>query len=378
MGILLQSLGLGAGEAGLVGDYETNLPALIPSRSDRPMSLETVVGLPGVYRSAQIITTIGSRVPFNSWRDGQPVERQPVVIRKPDQWRNRRSWSMRALTCMFADGNTFLRLSQDALQQDRRSIVSAPNLNPFAVSIRRDKTGRKVYDHRTRDGLETLSSEQVEHIWLNEFPGFDRGLSPITACRLSLSGALDTRDYASSFFDTGAVPPGVLTSDQPIDGETAKHHQTRWHDGDSSKIKVMGKGLKFEPILISPEDAQWIEAQKFNVLDVGRMTGIPPILLAAAIEGSSLTYQNLQDVQEHLVSTLLGPVYLDALAAGLTELLPAGQEVRHDYAGLLRRDDQYRMKTHKTAIDSGIYSADEARAFEGIAGPAPTTRKADA
>lgn len=374
VGILLQALGL---DTETEGDYSTNLPGLIPSRSSKSITLETVVGLPAVYRSAQIIATMGSKPVVNAWRGVELVERQPTVIRKPDPWRPRRSWSMRALTSAFSDGNIFLRNHFDPLATDRKTVVAAPVMNPFSVTIRRDKAGRKVYDHRRADGqTEVLSSEEVTHIWLNEFPGFNRGLSPITACRLSLAGAIDTRDYASSFFDTGAIPPGVLTSDQPIDAATATAYQDRWHTGQADKIKVMGKGLKFEPILISPEDAQWIEAQKFNVLDMARMTGIPPIMLAAAIDGSSLTYQNLQDVTEHLVTTLLEPVYLDPIAAALTELVPAGQEVRHDYSGMLRRDDKTRMETHKTAVEVGIYSAQEAREFEGIAGPAPERKAA--
>ena len=378
MGILLQALGLDA-STDTEGDYSTNLASLIPSRSGKPLNLQAVVGLPAVYRSAQIIATMGSKPAANSWRGVELVERQPAVIRKPDPWRPRRSWNMRALTSLFGDGNAFLRNHYDPIATDRKTIVAAPVMNPFNVTIRRDKSGRKVYDYRPIAGkLETLSSEEVTHIWLNEFPGFDRGLSPITACRLSLAGAIDTRDYASAFFDTGAIPPGVLTSDQTIDQTTAEAYQKRWHEGDASKIKVMGKGLHFAPILVSPEDAQWIEAQKFNVLDMARMNGIPPVLLAAAIEGSSLTYQNLQDVTEHLVTTLLEPVYLDPIAAALSELVPAGQEVRHDYSGMLRRDDKTRMETHQIAVETGIYSAQEARAFEGIAGPAPAPREAAA
>jgi HK97 family phage portal protein len=367
VGILRQSLGLetlGTTAAG------KRLAKGIPSRNDRSIRLDTVVGLPAVFRSYQLLSTLGAGVPFASWRGTELATRQPTVVRKPDPWRERNEWSERVITDLAADGNAFFRLGQNPLN-DLRDVVSAEALNPFAVHVRRDKSGRKVYDHRTAGTTETLSAEQVHHVWLNQFPGFNRGLSPITACRLSFAGAMDTRDYASKFFDTGAIPPGVLTSDGNIDDVTAKAAQDRWHDGDSSRIKVLGRNLKFEPILIKPEDAQWIEAQRFNVLDVARIFGIPPVLLAAAIEGSSLTYQNLQDVQEHLLVTTLRPVYLDKIAAALTGLIANGQEVRHDYSDLLRRDDKTRMETHEIAIRAGVYDATEARRREGIAGPAP-------
>lgn len=347
---------------------DTELARAQARRKGKGLSLETAVGLPGVYRAIQLIYGKGSSLPLNSWRGTVLAERQPQVIRQPDPWRTPRSWKLRTLTNMAGDGNGFLKKALSPL--DDGTVIAAETLNPFAVTVRW-KNGRKLYDYRTRKGTETLSHEQVEHVRLNEFPGLDRGIGPIEACRLSLSGGMDIRDYAAGFFDRGAIPPGVLTSDQVIDQDTAEAYQTRWHEGNAELIKVMGKGLHFEPILIKPEDAQWIEAQKFTVLDIARMFGIPPILLLAAIEGSSLTYQNLAMVNEQLLTDTLGPLYLEPIEAAMTTLIPAGQEARFDVNKLTRRDDLTRMKTHKLAIEAGVYDADHARVLEGIPGPAP-------
>lgn len=369
VGIVLKSLGLEALSDQPEGNYSAQVQP--PSRDVTSMTLSKAVGLPAVNRSLQILYGVGGRLPFDAWRGPVKVPRQPQLVTAPDPWRPRRSWTVRAITGMAGDGNCFLRLNQDPLT-DTRSIINAPVLNPFAVRVRHDESGRKVYDHATRDGIETLSSEQVEHIWLNEFPGMTRGLGPIEAARLMLTGAMDTAEYANGWFRAGAVPPGVLSSDQAIDEPTATANKKRWHEGDSSQIKVLGKGLHFEPILIKPEDAQWIEAQKFSVLAVAQLFGIPPVMLAAAVDGSSLTYQNLQMVHEQLLNTTLFPLYLDPIAAALSSLTPAGQEVRFDTTDLLRRDDKTRMDTHKIAIEAGVYDADYARGLEGIEGPAPT------
>ena len=370
VGILLKSLGLEAlaDEPTVYPGIGTELAAAQARRNGKGLTLETAVGMPGVYRAIQLIYGKGSSLALNSWRGNALAERQPQVIRQPDPWRTPRSWKLRTLTNLAGDGNAFFKKAFSPL--DETVVISAETLNPFAVTVRW-KNGNKLYDYRTRTGTVTLSSEQVEHVRLNEFPGHDRGIGPIEACRLSLTGGMDIRDYAAGFFDRGAIPPGVLTSDQVIDDVTAKAMKTWWHDGDAAEIKVMGKGLHFEPILIKPEDAQWIEAQKFTVLDIARMFGIPPILLLAAIEGSSLTYQNLQMVNEQLLTDTLGPLYLEAIEASMSALIPAGQDARFDVSKLTRRDDKTRMQTHKLAIDSGIYDADYARVQEGIPGPAP-------
>ncbi|MEJ7633248.1 phage portal protein [Aeromicrobium sp.] len=372
VGILLKSLGLEtlADEPAqpVYPTIDTELALAQARRKGRGLTLETAVGLPGVYRAIQLIYGKGSSLPLNSWRGTVLAERQPQVVRQPDPWRTPRSWKLRTLTNMAGDGNAFLKKSLSPL--DDGTVIAAEALNPFAVAVRW-KDGRKLYDHRTRTGTEILSAEQVEHVRLNEFPGLDRGIGPIEACRVSLTGGMDIRDYAAGFFDRGAIPPGVLTSDQVVDKATATAAKEWWHEGDAAEIKVMGKGLKFDPILIKPADAQWIEAQSFTVLDIARMFGIPPVLLLASIEGSSLTYQNLQMVNEQLLTDTLGPLYLEAIEAAMTALIPAGQEARFDVSKLTRRDDKTRMQTHKLAIEAGVYDADHARVQEGIPGPAP-------
>lgn len=372
MGIVLKSLGLETlsdePQQPVYPSIDTQLSAAQARRNSKGLTLDTAVGLPGVYRAIQLIYGKGSSLPLNSWRGTVLADRQPQVIRQPDPWRTPRSWKLRTLTNLAGEGNAFFKKALSPL--DDGTIIAAETLNPFAVTVRW-KEGLKSYEYRTRTGLEKLSAEQVEHVRLNEFPGLDRGIGPIEACRLSLSGGMDIRDYAASWFERGAIPPGVLTSDQYLDETAAGAAKKWWHDGDATEIKVMGKGLKFEPILIKPEDAQWIEAQKFTVLDIARMFGIPPVLLLAAIEGSSLTYQNLQMVNEQLLTDTLGPLYLEAIEAAMTALTPAGQEARFDVSKLTRRDDLTRMKTHKLAIEAGVYDADHARVQEGIPGPAP-------
>ncbi len=44
---------------------------------------------------------------------------------------------------------------------------------------------------------------------------------------------------------------------------------------------------------MSPEDAQWLEAQKFNTTAVARLFGVPTSLMLASVDGKSQSYQNV-------------------------------------------------------------------------------------
>ena len=108
-----------------------------------------------------------------------------------------------------------------------------------------------------------------------------------------------------------------------------------------------------------------IEGRKFAALQVARMIGVPAWVVDASVEGSSLTYSNVPSRSRELVDYGLTP-YLAAIEGRLSmdDVLPRGQWCRFDLDDLLRGDFADRMTAYKTAVDSGVYTADELRQRE--------------
>jgi hypothetical protein len=108
-----------------------------------------------------------------------------------------------------------------------------------------------------------------------------------------------------------------------------------------------------------------IEGRKFAALQVARMIGVPAWVVDASVEGSSLTYSNVPSRSRELVDYALTP-YLAAIEARLSmdDVLPRGQWCKFDLDDLLRGDFADRMTAYKTAVESGVYTADELRARE--------------
>lgn len=373
MGIIAKSLGLEAAPP----TASERLARAIPSRSDTSrVTTASALSLPAVFRSIQITAGMAGSLTLDAYRDREKLERPPVVVRTPDPWRSLSSWVERAVIDLAVDGNAFLLKSLSPI--DGTTVVGAQVLNPFGVVVDRDTEGRKVYRYSTVDGIKTYTDQQIEHVWGLEVPGLTRGLGPITACRMSILGALDARDFGAAWHSTNAVPPGVLSTDQHIDATAAKQYKELWHDGTPGEVKVTGKGLTFTPIMLRPKDAQWLESQAFGVLDIARLFGVPAAYLMAGIEGSSVTYQNLEMVDAQFLRTTLFPVYLRKLEAAMTNLLPRGQHAKFDTSELLRPDAKTRMEMHKLAIDMGLYGPEYAAVIERIpatAVPAPAPRK---
>lgn len=377
MGILAKSLGLELLADVPAGDYSTKAIRTPPARSSAPASVDRALTLPAVYRAVQLTAGMAAQLELGVRRNGSWID-QPTLIKQPDPWRPLDSWIERVVVGMATDGNAFLRKHRSTKTD---AIVSLEALDPFQVYVDRDKRGRKVYLY----GSETLKAEEVQHVWSLELPGLNRGLGPIGHCRISLSGSLDIRDYAADWFRSDDVPSGVLSTDQRLDGTTAKFYKDLWinaaeADGTGKtrlgpEVRVLGSGLKYAPIMLKPADAQWLEAQAYGVLDVARMFGLPGDYLLAAVEGSSLTYANLEMIDAQFLRTTLFPTYLRKIEGALSAVLPYGQTAKFRTDALLRPDAKTRAEIDQIYLDAGVIRAAEVRDREGWDGPPPTARK---
>ncbi len=379
MAFLARALGLETFSESPVGDYSADVAP--PSRAlDPGVTTARALGLPAVFRAIQLLAGMAAQLQLEAWRGTTLIDPPPHLVTAPDPWRPLSSWVERVVINLATDGNAFLRIHR---LPNNGGIASLEVLDPHRVQILRNaKTGAKSYLYTPTHGPSvTLAADQIEHVWGLEVPGFDRGLGPIAWCRSAVLGVIDVRDYASLWFrDNNDVPSGVLSTDQRLDPESAKAYKARWLNLDADDpakhrlgptVKVLGHGLSYSPIALNPEDAQWIEASKAGVLDVCRMFGIPADYLLAAVDGTSLTYSNLEMIDAQFLRTTLFPVYLRKIEAALSNVLPRGNAARFNTDALLRPDAKTRAEIDKVYIDAGVYDADHVRVRDGIAGPAP-------
>jgi phage portal protein BeeE len=90
-----------------------------------------------------------------------------------------------------------------------------------------------------------------------------------------------------------------------------------------------------------------------------------------ATSGATITYTNTAAAIEELVRATIAPTYLPPIEDALSDLLPSTQAVRMDTRQLLRVDITQRFALYQTAITAGIFTAEDARAFEGWARTGP-------
>lgn len=318
----------------------------------------SALSLAEVYRAVNILTTAGSQLTLDVFKGNDPVS-APLWVSQPDIKISRSLFLGQIISSLALSGNAFVRVLRDDPTAKINGLIVE---NPFDVAINTDSFGNVVdYGIAGRDG--TFKPWQIQHLVLQPVPGSARGLGPIQACRQDIKGALDVRDYGTEFLDTGDVPSGVLASDNPITNDQAQQYAEAFANRGYGTA-VLGAGLHYEPILLSPKDAQFIESREFSSAQIARMFGIPARLML--IDAGSEDYANVQDADTQFVKWTLS-AYTRAIEEMFSSLLPRGTVARFNLDAFVRPSTLARYQANEIALRAGWMTVNEIRAQEGLA-----------
>ena len=125
--------------------------------------------------------------------------------------------------------------------------------------------------------------------------------------------------------------------------------------------------MKYTPISISPEQAQFLETRKFQIDEIARIFRVPPHMVGD-LEKSS--FSNIEQQSLEFVKYTLEPWIVrweqSINRVLLTESEKAAYFVKFNVDGLLRGDYQSRMNGYATARQNGWMSANDIRELENL------------
>ena len=125
--------------------------------------------------------------------------------------------------------------------------------------------------------------------------------------------------------------------------------------------------MKYTPISVSPEQAQFLETRKFQINEIARIFRIPPHMIGD-LEKSS--FSNIEQQSLEFVKYTLDPWVIRWEQAITKTLLgpceKPGVYVKFNVEGLLRGDYQSRMEGYAVARQNGWMSANDIRELENL------------
>ena len=204
------------------------------------------------------------------------------------------------------------------------------------------------------------------HVPAYTVPGTPVGLSPIDYARQQIGLGLASEAFGAKWFGDGAVPSAVLSTDQQLTGEQANVMKQRWNEAihGNRSVAVLGAGLDFTPITVSPDESQFIETSRLNATAIARIFGVPPEMIGAD-GGTTNTYINVESKMAHLLVLSARP-WIVRMEHAMSALLRTSVNVRANTDELLRTDAKTRVDIQTQRLRMGVRSVDEIRAEDNL------------
>lgn len=206
-------------------------------------------------------------------------------------WNAAAHWS-RCLQYILLRGDSFTLIERTPLGQPK-GLIPLPWEGVAPLREGDPLAGRNKY--MVNDGYSSRGYDQDDVL---HFPGYGfNGLRSMSAlawgARNAAGNAMAMDEYSGRFFADGAHPSIVLSTTHKMDPTQVQALQQMFADKYSGtnnahrRPLVLTEGLEAKEVSISADDAQLIEARKFQVVDIARAFGVPPHLIGETSASTS-------------------------------------------------------------------------------------------
>ena len=354
------------------------------SGSGKSVTVQSAIQLSTVYACVRVISETIASLPlgiYETVNDGNEKATDHPLYRLLHDEPNSEMTSFVFREVMLAHlllyGNSYSQI----IRSGKNQVIGLYPLLPDHMDVDRDSKGNLTYTYTTSDGKTVLiKPRDVLHIPGLGFDGV-MGYSPIALEKNAIGLGIASEEYGSKFFSNGARPSGILTHPNTV--KNPKALRESWNSAyggssNSNRVAILEEGMKFEPIAIPNNEAQFLETRKFQVDEICRIFRVPPHLVGNL---EHATFSNIEHQSIDFAVHTIRP-WLVRIEQAMNRALLSDQEkgrffVQFNIDGLMRGDYKSRMEGYAIGRQNGWLSANDIRALENQ-NPIPADQGGDA
>ncbi len=270
-------------------------------------------------------------------------------------------------------GNAYAQI----IRNGRGDVIGLYPLMPDKMKVDRDEKNRLIYIYSRYDEANPNLKEQGDIIFYADevlhIPGLGYdglvGYSPIALAKNAIGISIACEDYGASFFGNNANPSGVLEHPGVI--KNPDKLRDAWHRAyggrNAHKVAVLEEGVKFTPISIPNNEAQFLETRKFQIEEIARMYRVPLHMIG---DLDHATFSNVEHLSLDFVKYSLDP-WIVRWEQSLQKALLSDSEkgkyfIKFNVDGLLRGDYSSRMQGYSIGIQNGFLCPNDVRELEDM------------
>jgi HK97 family phage portal protein len=335
------------------------------------VNYETALEVPAVWCAVNFIANTIASLPLHLYRKGkqgrETADNDPLYAILHDapneeltsfDWR--KGMMVNVLTC--GRGVSFIERNKAG------RVMNIWPLDPDHLTIKR-QDGKKIYEYQDGGRKVTYkASEVIDLTFMLRKDGVSH-VDPISKLKGAVGLALALDDYARKFFANGGVPPLALYGPMPSPAAATRASQdvekaVRDANAERRNVMIMPTGHELKPVGVDPQKSQMTEARQFQIEEIARIYGIPPVFLQDLTHGTfSNTEQQDLNLVKHLIAQWVKKIEQE-FNLKLFSARNTSKFIEFNLDGLLRGDFATRMAGYAQAIQNAINTPDEVREME--------------
>ena len=291
------------------------------------------------------------------------VNPTPTLLENPSSLLEQDVWMHQVMESCLTDGNAYgeMEISSDGYP------VWIELLNPDIVTDGRVVDGKKsvLVNGERRFCFPHGNIFHVPGPLVSARYG-PFGASPIERARSVIGSAIAARDFGAKFFGDGGHPGGIITAGEDLTAEQAKQIKVAFINATRGNREpaVFGSGLDYQPLMVDPNDSQFIDLMRFATEEACRFWRVPPAMVYAATSGQNVTYANVSQADLSFYKHSLNR-HLRRIEGALNPLLPGRVVAQFDRDAVLETDPFGRSEIGDRRLRNGSLTINEYRIAEG-------------
>lgn len=327
---------------------------------------DTALAIPTVWACVSRLANAVGMLPLETFRRTDTIPKRipdPPFVLNPSAEVTQSEWLQSVMVSLLLRGNCYgLVTARDPFGRPTQIDL----LHPDKLTVKVDKdNGQVTYYLNSPGGLIDLPTHDVWHVRGMTMPGAKVGLSVLSYAAQAMGVDIASRKFATEYFTGGGIPKAILTSDQNINQQQSQTIKEKWLAASRSReVMVMGAGLGYHAIQVSPEESQFLATQQFGVAQIARFFSIAPELVGGS-SGNSNTYANVEQRGIEFLTYAVG-FWLKRLEDALFPCFAQPTYVKFNIAALLRTDAETQAKVRNQQIAGKYRTPTEIRAQDDL------------
>ena len=262
-------------------------------------------------------------------------------------------------------GNGYAPITRDMMGNP----IALGLIDPNGVMIRIMDDGQKWYIWYEEGKAVRVRARDMLHI-----KGLGRngliGYSIISLMANALGVGMAAQEFGGRLFSNGANMSGLLMVPGHFSEEKIRNTMAAWNSmqtglNQAHKVALLQDGVKFQPLSIAPEQAQFLQTREFEVRQtVSNITGVPPHMLGDATRTS---HNSLESESQNYLARCLNPWLKEWEQELRSKLLTDKERTKDTHCIEFNREAEIQMEFEKKIngiyrqIECGVMTRNEAR-----------------